>query len=356
MRTKVNGITFQSGKQREVFANLRPTGTVTLVPDDDNKYDPYAVQVWYGEVLVGHLPARYKAKKPVGSPEQMAVRELGVKTATIQDYSYYDEATDSFNDDHVGVLQSMTLEMNADGASTDGTSKSFGSVYMRVTKFIGFFNFFGSTDGLILWNLKQLIDNYTWEEASEEVLPFIEESKTTPWLDKSAKDGIVMHDSIYDLLSVGQDIEGGLPSGWDKFREMFNPEMCYGEERFFDDTLCVSGQPDFVGYVTIPTGEDKGKRVLAVVDWKSSKSPSHKHLLQASIYAKNAQWEGKDPTHAVVVCFNDEASKRGFKYRIIDRKAIEHNYSAARKLRELIDMIGVVPDSQTFTKKELMEV
>ena len=352
MKTKVVGITFKSDAQPELFATLRPTGVASLIPEDDNPHDPYAVGVWWNDVQLGFLPARYKDKKSIGSPEQMAVRERGITTAEIIDYSYCDPDTGSFNDAHVGVLQRVGLEMAIDQAVVQGASGSHGTEYMRVTKFIKYFNMFGDNNGLIFWNLRQLIEGYTWEQANTEVLPYIEECNTTPWLDKTAVDGISMHDAIFNDLHPDLRPDAPLPMGWDDAKKKFDFDMCYGEARFYDDTLGVSGQPDFVGYITHPK---TGERVLAVVDWKSSKKVSPTHLLQASIYAKNAQWEGKEPTHVLIVSFNEEANKRGWTFRCIDKKAIEHNYSAACKLRELIDMIGVVPKGSTMTRKELEE-
>ena len=97
----------------------------------------------------------------------------------------------------------------------------------------------------------------------------------------------------------------------------------------------VTGQPDFVGYITF-----KGRRVLAVVDWKSSKKPSIKHKLQASIYATNVEWDGEKPELAPIVAFGAD-NKQRFSASAVSADQIANNYQAMRHIKKAMALTGV---------------
>jgi len=114
--------------------------------------------------------------------------------------------------------------------------------------------------------------------------------------------------------------------------------MIYGEEMFYDKKLMVTGQPDFVGYINW-----KGRRVRAVVDWKSSKRPSLKHKIQASIYAMNASLDEQPIEVAMVVAFG-ASTKQGFSVAVVERDQIESNYLAMEYLSKAMECVGVKAD------------
>ena len=313
MEIKITGIQAAGKRNFKTFSELRPTGVVRLIPEPDNEYDKYAVRVDYRDTQIGYLPAQKSGEtgKYIGSDIQKHVVENNITTAMIKKYCYVDG--DDFNNEHRGLLGSVTLSVDVEDMSSGG--RAFGARYQRVTSFISYFDPYGGGDGLINW----AFDNgNTFEEYKEA-------------LNKTAEDGAAMHDAIESCLKGEVYDKDLMPKGWDAFVKKYEPDLCYAEQRFFDNTLMVTGQPDFVGYIN---GE------LAVVDWKSSKKPSIKHALQVSIYAKNAQWNGEEPSAAYVVAFGAE-NKQGFSVTRIDKEKIESNYIGMRLLRQCMDACGV---------------
>ena len=100
----------------------------------------------------------------------------------------------------------------------------------------------------------------------------------------------------------------------------------------------ITGQPDFVGYI-----DHKGRRVRAVVDWKSSKRPSLKHKIQASIYSMNSLLYEEPIEVAMVVAFGAD-NKQGFSVAIVEREQIESNYEAMVHLSKALECVGILPD------------
>ena len=308
MQFNVAGITFARDRSLEV-ANLRPVGSVSLVPEPDNPHDPEAVRIEYKGLHLGYVP---------NGDIKRHLAENGITTATVANYLYMGDPKKyppkGWNELNDGVLGSITLAVDT---KEDGSGRVIGGRYLRVTQFLKYFDPYGGGDGLIKWAFEQ---GNTYEEYREA-------------LNKTAEDGTAMHDAIETYLKTGE--RGALPDGWDAFEKKYQPELCYAEQRFYDNTLMVTGQPDFVGYITV-----SGARVLAVVDWKSSKKPSIKHKLQAAIYATNAEWEGQKPTHAMVVAFGAE-TKQGFSASVIDEATIKSYYMGMRHLLACMDAVGV---------------
>lgn len=318
MRFTITGIQAQAKKQVETFKTLRPVGFATLRRDEGNAYDPYAIEVVYGDTLLGYVPALKRGGEYVGSELQKAIIEDGIQTAKITGYGYL--AGEEWNDEHRGRLGSVELEV---GAIEDSCSPSGGD-YMRVTDFIGYLNPYGKGDGLIKWAFSQ---GQTFEEYETA-------------LNGMSEAGTAMHAAIQADLApspIPWEEKGGqdanLPAGWARFREKYNLDTVRMEERFYDSTLMVTGQPDWFGYCN---------GVLMVLDWKSGKKPSLKHLLQLSIYAKSCQYDGKNAEAAMVVCFGSD-NKQGFATRTYKAEDIETCYEAMKHLRKVIDAVAYVP-------------
>ena len=111
------------------------------------------------------------------------------------------------------------------------------------------------------------------------------------------------------------------------------------EERFFDNELMVSGQPDLVAFIKKKTDPDSEFK-LTVLDWKSSKKPSQKHKIQVGIYAKNCQWDGKYPEQAIVVAFG-AVNKQGYSMTTVKKDQITNIYNGMKALRKVIDLCAV---------------
>jgi predicted RecB family nuclease len=199
-----------------------------------------------------------------------------------------------------------------------------GGRYIRCTKFLKYFDPYGGGDGLLRWAFNQGDTFEKYEEA----------------LNECAENGTLMHDEIEGYFKTGEFTEGRkyLPEGWDNFVDKYRPEMIYGEERFYDNNLMVTGQPDFVGYI-----DWKGQRIRAVVDWKSSKKPSMKHKIQASIYSMNCSIDEQPIEGALVVAFG-ASTKQGFSVGYVSREQIESNYLAMEHIKKAMECVGVYVD------------
>ncbi len=306
----ITGIEAQAKKNFETFKTLRPVGAVTLKHEPDNLYDPFCIGVWYGDIMLGYIPALKEVGEYVGSELQRRILEDGITTAQISGYGYLDGKED-WNDEHRGRLGSVRLTVRE---IEDTCSPVIGGDYMRVTEFIGYLNPYGKSDGLIKWAYSQgnTFDDY--EKA----------------LSLTAEAGTAMHTAIHEDLAGRAST--GLPAGWAKFREKYELDTVRQEERFYDSTLMVTGQPDWVGLCD-------GK--LMVLDWKSGKKPSLKHKLQLAIYAKNSQFDGKECEGAMVVCFGAE-NKQGFATSSMTKEQIDTTYEAMRWLRKVVDAVAYV--------------
>ena len=315
MQFNITGIQAQSKKNVDTFKTLRPIGAVSLIPEPENKYDRFCVGVWFGDVLLGYIPALKQDGKYVGSELQRHILEEGIKTARIAEYTYLDG--DDFNKEHRGHLGSVTLEIDVE----DSSNQVIGGDYIRVTDFISFLNPYGKSDGLIKWAYDQGGTYEDYESA----------------LSIASERGTAMHMAIESVLQpspipweTGEPDKSDLPAGWDKFVKKYELDTIHMEERFYDSTLMVTGQPDWFGYCN-------GK--LMVLDWKSSKKPSIKHKLQLSIYAMNCQFDGDLAEGAMVVCFGAE-NKQGFSTSCMTREQIETTYEAMRWLRKVVDAVA----------------
>tara|TARA_X000001382_G_scaffold80607_1_gene56749 strand:+ start:1663 stop:2613 length:951 start_codon:yes stop_codon:yes gene_type:complete len=297
--------------QGDEVTSLRPTGYVLLQAEPENEYDSGAVAVYYNDVRVGYVPKK-------GNYQKQAIKAMKAKVVACSYVHAYVDGKPQWNDDGEGELRSIRVEIEAEKESA---SKVIGGHYLRVTSFLKHFDPYGGSEGLIRWAFSQ---GETFDEYKDA-------------LTKCADDGTLMHDEIEGYFKTGEFTEGRqhLPEGWNAFVDKFEPEFIFGEERFYDSKLMVTGQPDFVGYVTF-----KGRRVLAVVDWKSSKKPSLKHKLQASIYASNVEWEGEKPEIALIVAFGAD-NKQRFSASAVSADQIGNNYKAMLHVKRAMELVGV---------------
>lgn len=294
-------------KSSEEVATCRPSGAVQLVAEPDNKYDSKAIKIMWQGIHLGYVKRGWVQTK---------LHEDGITVGRVVDYSYCPSGTEDWNREHRGILSSVTIGVDAD----EPESKIIGGRYLRVTKLLDMFNWAG--EAIMRWAFNQ---GDTYEEYAKE-------------LDKLAKDGDVMHDAIECYFKHGGFDESrvNLPAGWKNFTDKFNPEAIDIEERFYDNELMVTGKPDFFGYINCPKTK---RRVLAVLDWKSSKSVKPKHRAQVSIYAKNCEYNNDKPECAYVIAFGAD-TKKGYSEGYVDRDMIEELYGFAQKLRQCYDTVS----------------
>lgn len=310
----VRGITFFVAKSI-LLGKSRPVGRVTFVHVPDNEYDSNAVAIMWGEHQLGWV-----AK---GDYQKVA---LDAGEGVVLDYKYYHPdwaklGIDKWNDEHIGSLKSVTIGV---GEEQEDYGDVIGGKYMRVSTFIKYFDHYGGGDALIKWAFKQ---GKTYEEYAEA-------------LDELADQGTAMHDAIEQYFRTGERSEH-LPDGFDNFLKKYEPEFVWGEERFRDNELMVTGQPDFVGYI-----KHKGRRVPAVVDWKSSSKVRPSHRTQISIYTKNVS-QPFAPEVAMVVAWGSDA-KQGYSASVLERDEIENKYLACKLLRQVMDLMDVWVDESKF--------
>ena len=314
----VAGITFKM-KTIPSLSMARPSGAVKFIAEPNNEKDKNAVGIWWEGAQIGYVP--------VASGLQKVCADKGV--GIIAGYKYHhpdwkELGIPKWNDQHIGQLKSIEVGVDVEA---EIESPVIGGRYMRVTQLLGYFNTGGTCDNLIRWAFGK---GNTFEEYKEA-------------LDETAVAGTAMHSSIEEYFVDSKEVSlFCLPNGWDNFVKKYEPEFCYGEERFKDNELMVTGQPDFVGYIN-----HKGRRVLAVLDWKSGKRTQLKHRIQIAIYAKNIVWQGEKPEVAVVVYFGSDA-KQGFSVSVVDIESIENYYLATKHLKELMRLTNAPVDESKY--------
>ena len=313
MNIQLAGVTFCTDRNPKL-KKLRPCGFVSFEEETDEKvlaHDENAVKAYYKSDHIGYVP-----KSPI---VQKMCLEKG--TAQITSYAYFDNAI-KWNEKHIGVFQSLTMTL--DETQVEDNGRIIGGKYIRVTSFLKAFDpYLSGADGLIKWAFDKSIDG-TFDGYKEA-------------LNKVAEDGTKMHEAIENAFrnNLQKGDEEYIPQGLGNFIDKYKPEFVWGEERFFDNDLMVTGQPDFAGYI-----DYKGNRIPCILDWKSSKRPSKKHEMQISIYAMNSMIDNENPTGAMVVAFGSN-NQQGYSVKFLSREDIESNYLACKHIKKAMDCVGV---------------
>ena len=302
----VAGITFS--KAFDSIADERPIGQeVRFRRDRDNDHDENAIAIYLTNRPISKY-SRHIGYVPKRGGIQQDVLHCG-GWGKIIDYGYTDDGGDTWNDEHRGRLQSITIEIEI-----PDNLKS----YQRVTSFLKYFDASGGSDSLIKWAFSQ---GSTYDEYTEA-------------LNETSINGTAMHDAIEQYLRDGTESQH-LPEGWSNFVEKYKPEPLVMEKRFFDDQLGVTGQYDFHGSI-----EWKGERIPVIIDWKSSKAPRLSHKLQASIYARNVDCVDG----AMIVAFGAQ-NKQRFSGSFITSEQIDQYYGAMVKLSEIVKTLNIKPEA-----------
>ena len=304
---QVAGITFALDRM-PTLKQSRPSGAVYFVAEPDNEYDANAVKIQLADGTdIGYVPK--------GAYQDIAKE---VNEGVIVEYKYYDKVA-KWNDDHKGNLKAITIGIETE----DECGDIIGARMLRCTSFLSYFDCYGGGDGLIRWAFNQGSTFDEYEKALEEV----------------SQAGTDMHTAIENYFNQPTAFPPDVPDGFYNFVKKFDPEVDWMEQRFRDTKLLVTGQPDWVGDVTY-----KGRRVRAVIDWKSSKKPSMKHKLQASIYANNIN---PQPEIAIIVAFGGD-NKQGYSASVLEWEEIRQNYIGCQYIRKAMDTIGVWIDESKF--------
>ena len=320
------GIDAIGSANEDIFKNLRPSGTIRFEHDLENEYDPFCVKVIYEDEVIGFVPGKKVGREYVGSYLQKYIIDNNITHAMVDNYSYYDSDTDTWNDEHKGILKHVRVVIPEDNESGFSSGSVIGGRYVRVTTFIKFFDYFAASkeNHLLKWAYG-IADNYDDYEVQ---------------MEKICNDGTDMHKSIERALETRN--MDNVPKGFINWHKKYEPEIVNMEVRVRNNELMVSGQYDLLAYVNY-----KGRRVLAIVDWKSSRAVRESHKFQVGIYASSVEYEGDKPEVAMVVAMGSDA-KQGYSCTIIDREKIDNYYYAAKLLRKLIDTLGVYISEENY--------
>jgi hypothetical protein len=390
METKVNGMTFVN--KDPIFAELRPEGLLTLVPDPENKYDENAVAVYAphpdGEsdpIRVGYLPATDK-KSPEMEEANIKLQKWVIEQMKEDDpqvycialkYSYYDKTRkkeDRFNDDHEGVLQSIRIYVTDDiqdareywkqfrqkqaelfnaqeGGSdasgspsiievTDGLYRTNKGDYSRLTHVLGCFEPDGEDgkDRITQWAMEQGIeaimnmskaDRETFMSKSPKEAGTILFKAYKKSLNKTADDGTDIHKTIEDWINAD-------PKDRD---DSTVPKGFLNWWKKYNPTPIATETTVFDDIAMVAGTYDfrcfvnvKGKKQLWIVDWKSSKAVRKKHRTQAGFLGHHSQAD------ASVVVALGASTAQGYSQSIIDTDEMERSLIIVHNTKESVDL------------------
>lgn len=126
-------------------------------------------------------------------------------------------------------------------------------------------------------------------------------------LNRKAKIGTEVHESINAFLNdihlpVSDQAEGYFQS-WKFWNELASPTFCFSEERFYDDSLMITGCVD--GIITFPYSKS-----MHVIDYKTSASENQiTWPLQATFYHYLASKAGLSVSEKIMFVKLDKSGK-----------------------------------------------
>lgn len=260
---KLAGITFRI-KDRPTIGDLRPQigDELTLEADRDNKFDRFAVKVFWENNFIGFVP------KGVNEWVHNCNDSDSTLSAYVKSVGYLDG--ESWNNDEKGIFQAMEFDIHGKEAK--------GWDYLHASS-IGDIMPGGNVDPLIQWCYKnyKTYDEYKeglngYAEAGTELHDKIEEYlEALRWYqnDKSVPPTDTMDGFIEKLKELPKNARG--------FFDKLGCKVLSLEEKVIDHDLQIQGRYDaFL--------EVNGHKIL--FDWKSSKAVQKKHKYQVAWYAK----------------------------------------------------------------------
>lgn len=281
----VAGITFRL-KDTPELARMRPFGPVTVAPEPDNKFDPKALKVLWGQVHLGYVP-----KGPYQDQIHALLAAGSAFSCEVASCGWREDG--EWNNEGVGDLSAITLSL-----STDGEQSWFlkdGEAFIRITSLLHNYSQ-GGRDNLDKWMCKF----GSYEAYSAE-------------MNRLAALGTAMHAAVESFFSKGK-AGPGMPAGfhdWLATEKGLKPLSM--EERVWDTLIGVCGQYDLFA-------ETEQGRI--VYDWKSAKVIRFQHRLQACFYGKH---KGADFVRVIAW---GASNKRGYSMWTGDKATIEKGYAA----------------------------
>lgn len=318
MECSVAGISFRV-KDSESIGSLRPSGVVELVHDPMNPFDSKAVMVLWEGHHIGFLPANSSARKTFFECQQSGLDIY----AEVKDYCYAEYkngkiVTGTFNNDHEGMLGSITLNIKA--GVTDKHYFIDNKPHMRTTTIANSQDTVGFPLPRHLWE---------WEAQFETYEEYLAE------IDRCAEDGNQKEDGATRYLRDGVELPT-LPKGWKEICSMYQLEYIEDQGFVVDDRTKTAGTLD----MRVFAFED-AKRISVTIDFKRSKKLKWAYLLQTAFYAYH---RGDDALWVILF-----GSKNKCGYQIIKKNRTEieklydiykHNAESLRLSREFKEFGG----------------
>ncbi len=257
-------------------------------------------------------------------PKNAKYQELAksVGTGKVISYKYTTDGGDTWNDNNEGKLGSVKVGIDCE--DEDQFSPAIGQLKPRISSILSYLNPTGNVDGLIHWAFANSIDG-TFDGYKEA-------------LNNTAEAGTDVHKAIENYFNQPTPFPPDVPEGFYNFVKKYNPEVIKMEQRIVDAQLGITGQYDCLAWVDI-----KGRRVLACIDWKTSKRVSTKHKLQCSFYTKNIHKRGvvrDSDIVGMVVAFGVD-NKQGYSCSIIEEADWKNNYQVICHLKAMLDLLNI---------------
>lgn len=262
MECSVAGISFRV-KDSESIGSLRPSGVVELVHDPMNPFDSKAVMVLWEGHHIGFLPANSSARKTFFECQQSGLDIY----AEVKDYCYAEYkngkiVTGTFNNDHEGMLGSITLNIKA--GVTDKHYFIDNKPHMRTTTIANSQDTVGFPLPRHLWE---------WEAQFETYEDYIEE------IDRCADEGNRFEEGATVWLRDGDD-HPDIPKGWKEICSMYQLEYVADQVLVVDPSTNSAGTLD----MQVVAYDDAVKKDV-LIDFKRSKKIKWSYLLQTAYYA-----------------------------------------------------------------------
>jgi len=275
MNIHLAGISFTI-KDNPKVSDLKPEGSLTVIPEPENKYDKKAKRVEFNGVKLGYLPSGIDYDKP---------------TISIKQVFYWEDKMTGIEFDFDPDEKLEQLPFNLEYDVKNHIYYRDGKKLLSASKLAGLLP--SDTDRLIRWAM----DFKTYDDYKEALQGY-------------ADRGTKVHEICEKAL------EGNVPSDHPikNFIDKFKPKLISKEEVVYDEAISVIGRYDAL--VEIGSKDGESKKIL--IDWKNGLYRK-KYNVQIAFYAHCLKAD-----EAWVVSFKSK-TKQG--YTISKVKDIEKWYN-----------------------------
>ena len=178
---------------------------------------------------------------------------------------------------------------------------------------------------------KWLTTNGNWQEA--------EKAK-----EEAGSRGSKVHNAILQLIngkrlklldsnkeSIFTNEEWKMILAFKNFWDDFEPITLECEKTVFSKRFKFAGTIDWMGTIKMPGKDKKAKRVLAIMDWKTSKAIYNSNLVQVAAYAFASTEMEKKKAQALAVIQLGSKNKKGYAVKFVEDRETCFNVFLAVK-------------------------